>query len=123
MGERGRNREITKRNAAAENVEQRVRGTPIGNVFIGMPVMTDLVGSGRVRRHPHHRGFGAFSTLRVTDREFRVANVTLAAHWTRRRALTPTQHAPPRAGLRLHLLHCSNYRFLFFAKITFQLSL
>ena len=46
------------------------------------------------------------------------------APWrARRRALTPTPHAPPRAGLRLHLLHCSNYRFFFFAKITFQLSL
>ena len=83
--------------------------------------MTDLVGSG---------GFAAIPTTALRrvfnaaghDREFRVANVTLAAHWTRRRALR-TQHAPPRAGLRLHLLHCSNYRFLFFAKITFQLSL
>ena len=41
----------------------------------------------------------------------------LQAYWTRRRALTLTQHAPPRAGLG------ANYRFLFFAKIVFQLSL
>jgi hypothetical protein len=47
----------------------------------------------------------------------------LQAYWTRRRALTLTQHAPPRAGLRLYLLYCANYRFLFFAKIVFQLSL
>jgi hypothetical protein len=36
------------------------------------------------------------------------------------------QGAPDRAGLllhRLHMLHYANYRFFFFAKITFQLSL